>query len=138
MLFLREWEEVGDMGVGGGGPGLASVGVEGGERLVELEGDVGEAASSQVSATASDVLGVTEVEMARFLKDESSPWWLSASLGKNTLVLLTWRSTRCGCHCCFQGRKSKAVASSNKAAYTWQPMQGGRSQKATCDQSTTM
>ena len=62
------------MGVGGGGPGLASVGVEGGERLEELEGDVGEAASSQVSATASDVLGLTEVEMARFLKEESSPW----------------------------------------------------------------
>ena len=62
------------MGVGGGGPGLASVGVEGGERLVEFEGDDGEAASSQVSATASDVLGLTEVEMARCLKEESSPW----------------------------------------------------------------
>ena len=27
VLFLREWEYVGDIGVGGGGPGTASVGV---------------------------------------------------------------------------------------------------------------
>lgn len=118
VLFLREWEEVGDMGVGGGGPGLASVGVEGvegAERLVELEGDDGEAASSQVSATASDVLGLTEVEMARFLKESSSPWWLSVSPDRNKLVLLTWRSTRCGCHCCFHGRKAKALAFQTKS-----------------------
>lgn len=59
------------MGVGGGGPGLASVGVEGAERLVELVEEDGEAASSQVSA--SDALGFAEVEMASFLREESSP-----------------------------------------------------------------
>ena len=27
VLLLREWGQVGDIGVGGGGPGVASVGV---------------------------------------------------------------------------------------------------------------
>lgn len=73
MLFLREWEEVGDMGVGGGAPGMASVGVEGGEGVVDPEDDDGEAASSQVSATAVKVLGFAEDEMLRFLREDSSP-----------------------------------------------------------------
>lgn len=70
---MREWEEVGEMGVGGGGPGVASVGVEGGEGVVELEEVDGEATSSQVSATALEVLGLAEDEMARFLREDSSP-----------------------------------------------------------------
>lgn len=95
------------MGVGGGGPGLASVGVEGAERLVELVED-GEAASSQLSA--SDGLGFAEVEMASFLREESSPWWLSASLNGFHCESFTRRSTRCGRHCGFQGKKSKPLA----------------------------
>lgn len=66
VLFLREWEEVGDMGVGGGGPGVTSVGVEGGEGVVGLEEGDGEAASSQVSATTLSVLGLAGDEMVRF------------------------------------------------------------------------
>ena len=70
MLFLREWEEVGDMGVGGGGPGVASVGVEGG---VDSEEDDGEAASSQSSAMALEFLDLAEDEMVRLLSEDSSP-----------------------------------------------------------------
>lgn len=72
MLFLREWEEVGDMGVGGGGPGVASVGVEGGEGVVDPDED-GEAASSQLSAMALEVLDLAEDEMVSFLGGDSSP-----------------------------------------------------------------
>ena len=61
------------MGVGGGGPGVASVGEEGGEGLVELDEEDGEAASSQVSATALEVLGSAGDEMTRFLREDSSP-----------------------------------------------------------------
>lgn len=59
------------MGVGGGGPGVASVGVEGGEGVLEEED--GEAASSQVSATTFEALGLAEDEMVRFLREDSSP-----------------------------------------------------------------
>ena len=69
MLSLHEWEYVGDMGVGGGGPGVASMGVEGCEGLVE----VGEAASSQVSATALAGLSLADDEMVSFLREDSSP-----------------------------------------------------------------
>ena len=123
MLFLRECEEVGDMGVGGGGPGVPSVGVEGGERLVEVEEEDGETASSQVSATASGVLELAEGEMVRLLREESSPWYLSASLDRNDCVLFTRRSTRSSCHCCFQGKKPKALAFSNEVAGAWRARQ---------------
>lgn len=70
---MRAWEEVGDMGVGGGGPGVASVGVEGGEGVVDPEEDDGEAASSQFSAMALEFLDLGEDEMVRFLSEDSSP-----------------------------------------------------------------
>lgn len=73
MLFLREWEEVGDMGVGGGGPGVASVGEEGGEGVMDPEEEDGEAASSQVSATALEFFCLAADEMARSLREHSSP-----------------------------------------------------------------
>lgn len=73
VLFLREWEEFGDMGVGGGGPGVASVREEAGEGVGGLEEDVGEAASSQLSATALDALDLAEEEIVRFLREDSSP-----------------------------------------------------------------
>ena len=69
VLSLREWEYVGDIGVGGGGPGVASVGVEGCEGVVEI----GEAASSQVSATALVGLSLADDEMVSFLREDSSP-----------------------------------------------------------------
>lgn len=73
VLFLREWEGFGDMGVGGGGPGVASVREEVGEGVGGLEEDVGEAASSQLSATALDALDLAEEEIVRFLREDSSP-----------------------------------------------------------------
>lgn len=82
MLFLRECEEVGDMGVGGGGPGVASVGVEGGDGVVDLEED-GDAASSQVSATALEVLGLAGEEIASFLREDSSPRWSASPDRRN-------------------------------------------------------
>ena len=69
VLSLREWEYVGDIGVGGGGPGVASVGVEGCEGVEEI----GEAASSQVSATALVGLSLADDEMVSFLREDSSP-----------------------------------------------------------------
>ena len=69
VLSLREWEYVGDIGVGGGGPGVASVGVEGCEGVAEI----GEAASSQVSATALVGLSLADDEMVSFLREDSSP-----------------------------------------------------------------
>lgn len=82
VFSLRDWEEVGEIGVGGGGPGVTSVGVEGGDGVVGLEEDDEEAASSQVSATTLEVLGLAGDEMARFLIEVSSPRRRSASLDR--------------------------------------------------------
>lgn len=59
--------------MGGGGPGVASVGVQGGEGLVHLEDDE-EAASSQVSATVLEALVLPGEEMVRFAREVPSPW----------------------------------------------------------------
>ena len=48
------------------------MGVSGGEGLVHLDEDE-EAASSHVSATAFEVLVLSEAEMARSLREVSSP-----------------------------------------------------------------
>ena len=93
------------MGVGGGGPGLASVGVEGreGELGVEDGGD-GEAAVSQVSAMGGAGLGLVGDEMVRFLREDSSPCAGSVSLRGEDWVFFTGRSARLVCHCRFRMR----------------------------------
>ena len=82
MLFLREWEEVGDAGVGGGGSGIAFVGVAGGEGVADLGEEAGEAASSHVSATALELLGLAEDGIARFWREVSSPVCWSATMDR--------------------------------------------------------
>ena len=131
VLFLREWEEVGDMGVGGGGPGVASVGVEGGEGVLE-EGD-GEAASSQLSATALEALGLAEDGMVRFLREDSSPLMVVSEPGqkgdgsclpgslRDVVVIAVSRATNrryCGVRTksCVLGNECKEAATHRKQA----------------------
>lgn len=85
MLLWRPWRDVGEMGVGGGGPGVSlTIGVEGAKGLSESSSSSlsssleEEASSSQLSATgALVILGLLEGEMESFLRDDSRPeCWL--------------------------------------------------------------
>ena len=72
LLLLRVWRDVGEMGVGGGGPGVSwTVGVEGWEGVSSSSE---QAASSQESATGAFVaLDLLEGEMESFFRELSRP-----------------------------------------------------------------
>lgn len=78
VLLCRPWRDVGEMGVGGGGPGvsLLSIGVDGSESSSSEEDVV--APSSQLSVTAIlEGFGLLVGEIESFLRDESRPWCMS-------------------------------------------------------------
>lgn len=74
VLLCRPWREVGEIGVGGGGPGvsLLSMGVEGFESSsLSLED---EASSSQLSAMGTlEALALLGEDIESFLREESRP-----------------------------------------------------------------